>query len=69
MLLLAFVAGACSDSDSSFFQADKVPPDPELVNALPDMRIPDIHTVMAECMQRTKKNLDAQGWKPAPRGQ
>jgi UDP-glucose 4,6-dehydratase len=33
------------------------------------MRIPDIHTAMAECMQRTKKNLDAQGWKPAPRGQ
>ena len=40
----------------------------KLVNALPDMRIPDIHTAMAECMQRTKKNLDAQGWKPTPRG-
>ena len=39
----------------------------KLVNALPDMRIPDIHTAMAECMQRTKKHLDSIGWKPTPR--
>ena len=34
LALLVFGAGACSDSSSSPFQADNVPPDPELVSAL-----------------------------------
>jgi len=39
----------------------------KLVNALPDMDIPDIHTAMDRCMIRTKKHLDSIGWKPTPR--
>mmetsp|Transcript_11168 Transcript_11168/g.33327 ORF Transcript_11168/g.33327 Transcript_11168/m.33327 type:complete len:312 (+) Transcript_11168:87-1022(+) len=40
----------------------------KLVEALPDMDIPDIHTAIDRCMQRTKKHLDSIGWKPTPRG-
>ncbi|KAJ1452848.1 hypothetical protein M885DRAFT_525800 [Pelagophyceae sp. CCMP2097] len=39
----------------------------KLVNALPDMDIPEIHVAMERCMIRTKANLDKQGWTPTPR--
>ena len=40
----------------------------KLVNALPDLEIPEIHVAVDRCCARMKKNLDAQGWKPTPRG-
>ena len=39
----------------------------KLVNALPDVPIPEIHDAMRQCFKRMKTNLDKQGWKPTPR--
>mmetsp|Transcript_34626 Transcript_34626/g.107064 ORF Transcript_34626/g.107064 Transcript_34626/m.107064 type:complete len:305 (+) Transcript_34626:93-1007(+) len=40
----------------------------KLVDALPDMDIPEIHVALDRCMARTKKHLDSIGWKPTPCG-
>uniref|UniRef100_A0A7S3JXK2 RmlD-like substrate binding domain-containing protein n=1 Tax=Aureoumbra lagunensis TaxID=44058 RepID=A0A7S3JXK2_9STRA len=39
----------------------------KLVQALPDVPIPEIHDGMRQCFNRMKLNLQAQGWKPTPR--
>mmetsp|Transcript_24776 Transcript_24776/g.76519 ORF Transcript_24776/g.76519 Transcript_24776/m.76519 type:complete len:307 (+) Transcript_24776:49-969(+) len=39
----------------------------KLLKALPDVPIPEIHDAMRACFQRTKRHLDAIGWKPTPR--
>ena len=39
----------------------------KLVEALPDLDIPEIHVAVDRCCARMKVNLDAQGWTPARR--